>query len=374
MREVAPDDAVAQPAGLGEAWWCDFSSIAVRDRRAWIISLAGRAFRTSGTSSGIGVDWLHDGSDLLKEAEMAAQVLTTAHAFDSVVTVAPPISLFGYSVGVLVPALLGLRCEYDRLGVGGLAVPDGMPLIVMLPPIPIWRRLECAHDRGRTFSVAHAGAGLPDRGVQLAAHGVTITEMFGATESGLVATRPAACAGGPERWTVVPDAHMRVEIDDWGVSQPLVMTSSRMGRPATGEPSSTVQLGDHVVPLDEWHFQFFGRRERIAKVGGAAVDLDRLEQQVSAALGVNDVACSGTIVKAFGDHVLARVVLDPGDARTAAEVRRDLRSHVGAGLDVLPLVAVVSQIERGPMGKTSGPRPASAPNPNTKVRGQHHDH
>ena len=179
--------------------------------------------------------------------------------------------------------------------------------------------------------------------------------MFGATESGLVATRPAARAGGSAPWTFVRDAHVPA-VGGWRVSQPLVVTSPRVGRPATGEPSSTVQLGDHVLPLDERHFQFFGRRERIAKVGGAAVDLDRLEQQVSAALGVHDVACAGTVVKEFGDHVIARVVLDPGDARIAAAVRRDLRSHVGTGLDVLPLVAVVSEIERGPMGKTAGQR------------------
>lgn len=355
MREVAPKDALAHPTELGEAWWCDFSAVAEHDRRVWIIALAGRTFRTSGTSSGTSVDWLHDGPGLLAEAEATAEALTAAHAFDSVVTVASPISLYGFAAGVLVPALLGLRCQHDLLGLGGLDVPNGMPLVVMLPPIPIWRRLERAHDRGRTFSVAHAGAGLPDRGVQLAARGVTITELFGTTESGLVATRPAARPGGPAPWTVVPDVGMGMP-DGLGVSQPLVVMSLRVGNQATGEQASTVQLGDHVVPLDERHFQFFGRRERIAKVGGTAVDLERLEQQVSTLLGGNDVACSGTAVTEFGDHVLAHVVLDPGDDRTAAEVRRDLRSHVRAGLDVLPLIEVVAQIERGPMGKEPGSR------------------
>ena len=90
---------------------------------------------------------------------MAAGVLTAVHAFDSVVTVAPPTSLYGYSVGVLVPALLGLRCQHDRFGLGGLTIPGGMPLIVMLPPIPTWRRLERAHDPG-----ARSASRMPVRG------------------------------------------------------------------------------------------------------------------------------------------------------------------------------------------------------------------
>lgn len=370
MREVAPEEALARPTELGEAWRCDFSTLGAHDRRALIVALAGRVFRTSGTSSGTGVSWLHAGRGLLAEAEATADVLMAACAFDAVVSVASPVSLYGFAAGVLVPALLGLRCEHDRHGLGGLNVPAGMPLIVMLPPIPIWRRLERAHGRGRTFSVAHAGAGLPKCGVALAAQGVTITELFGATESGLVATRPAAHPGGPAPWTVVAD----VELDaraGLGVSQPLVVTSSRLGQRTTGEPAGTVQLGDHVVPLGKQRFQFTGRRERIAKVGGAAVDLERLERQVSALLGGSDVACSGTVVAPQGDHALARVVLEAGDRRTAAEVRRDLRAHVGPRLDVLPLIEVVAQIERGPMGKTQLRGRASAPLPNTNTKGPH---
>lgn len=355
MREVAPQDALAHPAELGPVWRCDFSKVPEHERRPAIRAFAARGFRTSGTSSGTGVDWLHDGPGLLAEAQAAAAVLTAVHPFDSVVTVAAPVSLFGYSVGVLVPALLGLTCKHDLLGMGGLDVPEGKPLIAMVPPIPIWRRLQRAHERGREFSVAHAGAGLPDRGLQLAARGVTITELFGTTESGLVATRPAAPAGGPAPWTVVADVVLATA-DGVGESQPLVVTSPRIGRRASGPPCRTIQLGDHVTPLDDRHFKFLGRRERIAKVGGAAVDLDRLAQQVSTLLGDIDVACSSTVVAEFGDHVRAHVVLERGDERTAAELRRDLRMHVGANLDVLPLIEVVTEIVRGPMGKNPGPR------------------
>ena len=103
-----------------------------------------------------------------------------------------------------------------------------------------------------------------------------LVDLFGSTETGLVATRHAADAV----WSPAPDVTLHTEV---GTGR-LVVASPRIAhRPGT--PAQTEAVLEDVVTLHpDGTFRWVGRASRLLKVNGRRVYLDQVEATLRAAV------------------------------------------------------------------------------------------
>lgn len=341
------------PEDLGRCWSFNWSRVEEGERKALLANLPDRVFDTSGTTRGRGVSWHRTGRQLAAEVEVTVGLLPSG--IDAMFSTAPPTSLYGYVFTSLVPARLGVPVTFDRWGMHGSPLGGRHPLIAMIPPA--WKRLEAllAAAPAERVTLVHAGAPLPARAFEVASRfsrPLRSLELFGATETGLIAWREAAPPLSDAPWTLVDDVTMLPSRpqDQLEGERPLGLRSPRVGRRRGRRRLAHHILGDLVKPLGSRQFIFAGRRERLCKPGGKLVDLYDLEDRVAALLPNVDAACLPVLHPELGEHVeLCFVASSSGP--TAEEVRRRLML-AQPPLPVVPArIVPVANIERSAMGK-----------------------
>ncbi|PKU24592.1 AMP-binding protein [Telmatospirillum siberiense] len=203
--------------------------------------------------------------------------------------------LYGLTFRILLPLAVGrpFTAETHELWETLLAVLPAGAVVVSSPahlgrtgglaPVPPARRPACVMSAGAPLSAVAARQ-------SAAILGPLPTEIFGSTETGVIATRRQE--RGDEDWSLLPGVEMRTEADGR-----LSLRAPHMG-------SGWVATGDQVAPVPGG-FRFQGRMDRIVKIEGKRIDLKDVEQ---ALLRLPWVAA-------------AAVALLPGDpARLAAAV------------------------------------------------------
>jgi acyl-coenzyme A synthetase/AMP-(fatty) acid ligase len=233
------------------------------------------AFATSG-STGEPVSWLRTAEQIVAEARLLAE-LTAPDDVDGVVCFAPPRHLYGYLMGLALPQLLGVPCWYVSLTESPKRVVSRLrrPVIATVPAamatlsrsLPALRRLD-------EVVLVHGSAVLPpDAGRIVAALDgrARMVELFGSTETGLVASR--ATAGAP--WT--PATDVAVAAGQAGVPEQLRVRSPRLAHRPGGTVPAELKLDDIVTVRPDGTFDWHGRRSRMVKVNGRRVYLDEIE-------------------------------------------------------------------------------------------------
>jgi acyl-coenzyme A synthetase/AMP-(fatty) acid ligase len=247
------------------------------------------AFSTSG-STGEPVSWLRTTAQVDAEAGLLAALCAPGRV-DGVVCYAPPTHLYGYLMGLAVPRLLGVPCWYLSLTENPARVFAGLrcPLVAAVPAaLSALSRSASALRSLDEMVLVHGSAVLPPDvdGLLSATDGrARLVELFGATETGLIASRARA----DQSWTPAPDVEL-VGMQP-GVAMPLRVRSPRLARRPDRPTPAAAGLDDVVVVQDDGRFVWRGRRTRLVKVNGRRVDLDQVETMLRAAVPAATVTC-----------------------------------------------------------------------------------
>jgi acyl-CoA synthetase (AMP-forming)/AMP-acid ligase II/3-hydroxymyristoyl/3-hydroxydecanoyl-(acyl carrier protein) dehydratase len=256
-----------------------------------------------------------------------------------ILATAPPHHIYGLLWGILLPLRAG--AAFLRHGALHLeAVVDAVVRLGATHIVSVPAHLRALADAAalpaveRVFS---SSAPLPpETSRRLSEAGWPITEIFGSTETGGIAWRPAS--DGP--WRAFPG--VRVAFGEGGrleVDGPFL--HPREMRPyVTGDLARAVPGG----------FELLGRADRVVKSGGKRVSLAEIEERARGLAGVTDAAALGREADGIrGQEIWLAVA---GEGITPEAVRREL----GRWLDPLAMprrIRVLAALPRGATGKPS---------------------
>ncbi|MFG3442557.1 long-chain fatty acid--CoA ligase [Nonomuraea sp. NPDC047897] len=351
--------ALPDGGGLAEGpWLVRWDAVAGKAEDLVMTALPPVVELSTSGSTGAQRTWARTREQLWAEAGLLAGLLGPDRP-EAVLSFAPPRHLYGLLVSVLVPARLGLpvwyRSQYGPMPPEDAARRWAVTAIPWTFSLLLQRRSWVrAAER---VSVLHSTAMLPATAGELVvsagADRLTVTEIFGSTETGGVATRRWAPGNPP--WELFPDVTFA---DPRATGEaPLTVRGPRLARSAGGDPLTTWQLDDHVEILDERRFRFAGRRSRLVNVNGRRLNLDELETSVRAALPCADLALVPVRDPVIGEHF--DLLLVPGEAARAGSF--DVRAAF-AETGVRPRrLRLVDRIDRSETGKLRRLRDADAP-------------
>jgi hypothetical protein len=193
---------------------------------------------------------------------------------DGIVSYAPATHLYGHLFSVSLPALLGVECRHLTLTEPATAAFAGLrrPLVAALPAsLGHLRRSRAALAGVRRLTLVHSTAAAPAGYRQaVAALGTPVhfVELFGSTETGLVASRSGVDATD---WVLAPDVTPVDAGQPATGPVPLVVRSPRLARrPGAGRPEQWA-TGDLVTWTGPRTFRWQRRGVDLVKVNGRRV-------------------------------------------------------------------------------------------------------
>ncbi|MCU7814947.1 MAG: AMP-binding protein [Candidatus Thiodiazotropha sp. (ex Rostrolucina anterorostrata)] len=169
--------------------------------------------------------------------------------------------------------------------------------------------------------------------------GKEILEIYGSTETGVIASRHQLTA--PEWWPF-EDVKVSTERELLTVASPFVSN-------IYGE---RFQSADHIQQSVTGGFQLLGRADSIVKVGGKRISLDGITKQILACEGVLDAAVitqsSNGVIR---DHVIcAALVVENINTFNIKKLRSFLRGRLD-GIEVPKRLLFVDKLPRTANGK-----------------------
>ena len=170
------------------------------------------------------------------------------------------------------------------------------------------RRLDASLAAPECALVISAGGMLEEGDAKAAqqALGCCVSEIYGSTETGVIAWRPRD--GGDRDWRCFPAVDLQRTVSDrWHVRSALIP-----------DPSGW-QLDDRLEMREAGRFQLAGRHDRVVKIEDKRVSLSEVERRVLALSGVRDVAA---LVVTRGGRRAVAVVVQLDVQPTAAELSR----------------------------------------------------
>ncbi|MEV4613021.1 class I adenylate-forming enzyme family protein [Kitasatospora sp. NPDC049258] len=292
------------------------------------VRLAGREveFTTSG-STGAPQRWLRTEQQIEAEAELLAG-LCAADGVDGVISYAPPRHLYGHLLSLAVPRRLGVPCLQAGLTVPltRAAADWRRPVIAAVPAaFAVLARSLPRLAAAERITLVHSSAVLPPAALELLeslGERARLVELFGATETGLIATR----TGGAGDWTLAADTRFApdgsTEDAPAGV-RPLRIAGPRLARRPDRPAPAVAETGDLVTVLDGRTFRWHGRGGRLVKVNGLRVDLDEITARLCAAVPGVAITCRPEPDALRGEWYAVHAGTD--DPRLLAALREALR-------------------------------------------------
>jgi acyl-coenzyme A synthetase/AMP-(fatty) acid ligase len=183
---------------------------------------------------------------------------------------------------------------------------------------------------------------------------VKLHELFGSTETGLVATREVSGRHDPP-WELARDVTF-AEPPTTVRPVRLAVAGPRLARPPGRPRPARHTLTDEVEPLDDRRFRLVGRSTRLIKLGGRRVDLDAVEASLRHVLDCRDLACAGLRDDLRAESYELLVVPHRGRVVDLGEVRRKAREALGRGCEPRR-VRVVAELARSGTGKVLWEQP-----------------
>ena len=124
--------------------------------------------------------------------------------------------------------------------------------------------------------------------------GVAVHEIYGSTETGVVASRRHDAGRMNPAWTLIDEGGLEETEQGWRLASPLL-------------PQGSILLDDRLEMSSDKVFRLLGRRDRIVKIGEIRLSLTEIERVVKEALGLEIRALS---VKQAGRTVIGAVVCE----------------------------------------------------------------
>jgi acyl-coenzyme A synthetase/AMP-(fatty) acid ligase len=279
----------------------------------------------TGGSTGKPRMWQKTAANLLGEAIHLANTFSV-DVGDLILSTAPPQHIYGLLGSVLLPfvsgaAVLRRTCAFPREITA--ALEDEKPTILVSVPIH-YRALKNSALSSHCLRLALSSAApleSEDGEFFLARTGLRITELYGSTETGGMATRRFGMDNG--LWEPFACLDWKIHSDRLCVRSPFV--SPDLSRDAEG----FYVTADRVAAAEGNRFMFLGRSDRIVKIGGKRVDLDEIREKIRRIPGVSDAYVAAAPGKGTGRLEIAALVAGVGPARTLAAAIRSLEIPYG---------------------------------------------
>ncbi|WP_181832631.1 AMP-binding protein [Bosea caraganae] len=306
-------------------------------------------FFTSGSTGGpkrIDKELRH----LVTEAEAISDLFAAQRAgFRSVCGTVPHHHAYGLAFRLVWPLISGIPFAEEtpefleqalaELDIGAVFVtsPAHLHRLDGFAPLPSARRPAC---------VLSAGAPLDGEAAQRAQElfGCAVTEIYGSTETGALASRLHDRSGEP--WRPLPGVQLSQD------------PSGHASATAPHIPGGQAVLADHVRRRDDAGFDLLGRRDRVVKIEAKRVSLDEVEARLRELADVEDAI---VIVRGHPARLAACVVPSGAGAgflanEGAFRFNRRIRAALAIHLEAASLPRhwrFVEQLPRGALGKIS---------------------
>jgi len=278
-------------------------------------------FATSGTT-GSPVAWLRGEDQLVAETRLLAGLLggsPDGTDLDAICTHAPVGHLYGHLLGHRLPALLDVPVRQvpvtEPFDVSGAR----HPLLVTLPAsFSVLARSLSTLDQCARVTIVFSSAAIPPLAHPVVAalgDRARLVELFGSTETGLVATRVFPTSD----WTLAPDVRFVPRLLAARAGR-LAIESPRLAARNSWPAPAEITLDDEVTVVGANTFRWHGRAGRLVKVNGRRLNLDAVRATLSAAAPDAAVRCVPEPDQVRGEWFT--VTVDSADPATLRAVDR----------------------------------------------------
>jgi acyl-coenzyme A synthetase/AMP-(fatty) acid ligase len=185
--------------------------------------------------------------------------------------------MYGLTFRIMLPMTLGLPCDTAMLHFPEqLSARRGFPLLFISSPAFL-KRLDNGLTAPPCRMTISAAGKLDDDTAQRAGEwlGEPVCEIYGTTETGVLAWRKHLKAGQP--WQPFPKVKFAADEQGWLVRSPLV-------------EGGVCNLDDSLAFTEHGEFTLLGRRDRIVKIEEKRVSLSEIERRLLALPMIKDVA------------------------------------------------------------------------------------
>ncbi len=238
---------------------------------------------TGGTTAAPKI-WSKTARNLFSEAFYLADTYHVTE-YDRIVAGVSPYHIYGLLYSVMVPLVSGAgvaeeTCTFPNEIMSSVETHAATVFI----GVPMhYRALRGRQIPGRTLRIAFSSAGMLDENDGddfYHQNGIGVTEIYGSTETGGVASRcrakgeSAFCPFHPIEWKIV-DEHLQVK-------------SEFISPEIRGEPDGFFITGDRAESYEGNGFRLIGRADHVVKVAGKRVDMQEIRDKILGIQGVND--------------------------------------------------------------------------------------
>ena len=289
-------------------------------------------------------------------AQLLGEAATLARCFGvtcerRVVATVPPHHLYGLLFSVLMPLAAGASFVRETpLHAETVAATARRHAADLLVSVPIHLRSLTVLDAGELPAFAgvfSSGAALPtETAAALGGLGLTVTEIYGASETGGIAWRRHVPGALEANWAPLPGV-----VVDADASGRLLLRSPFL------PPDAALPFAceDVIETLDDGRFRLLGRRDGVLKIGGKRVALAEVEQRLLAQPWLADAAVAACAAPGpRGQEIVAAVVAREDEKADAVELVARVRHGLLQWFDpvVVPRkIKVVPRLPREENGK-----------------------
>ncbi len=297
----------------------------------------------TGGSTGKPKIWSKTPRNMLAEARYQADTfgITKDDLFLSTV---PPCHIYGLLFSILIPFVSSARVlpEIYTFPKEILLAAEEHKATVLIS-VPVHFRVLKKDDLERfQLRMAFSSAGMLDREDALCFRektGVDIIEVYGATETGGVATRRRFL--DREAWVPMDPVAWRIR------DGRLCVRSDFLSPSLPRDGDGFFVTADCADPDGDNRFILRGRVDDIVKIGGKRVDIAAVQNKLKGIPGVLDAVVMALPVRTGRQHELAALVATGLDVM---DVRRAI-AHMSEAYAVPKRLAVVEEIPMTPSGK-----------------------
>lgn len=309
---------------------------------------------TSGTT-GEEILWVRHRDQLMQETLLLSQLFQIQH-IDKVITFAPINHIYGLLCSFFLPLENGVPVWYQPMNdfsSSWNSQPLIHPLFITIPSALFYLTHFSEQSLDiQNLTIVYSTAVLPESGKTLYQRWhdkLSFIELFGSTETGLVAFRMSGNEQGV--WCLAPDVSFAKSVSLYCENK-LDICSPRLACNTWREQKESCVLDDIVYVHENRQFQFIGRSAHMIKVNGLRINLDEIEQLLRKIIPCQDLACFATSNAVRAEHFDLVIVLSPHAPLNLQDLQELCQK--GIGHIALPRkILVVPSIERGNVGKIS---------------------
>lgn len=324
FRLILADTAVDPPADtrvieMGECHPDDRPLQLVRPPDQPFVSLF------TGGSTGKPRIWYKTPVNLFGEAIHLARTFGIGRS-DLLLSTVPPQHIYGLLGSVILPfvasaQVLRQTCTFPREILSALQNERATVLV----SVPIHYRALRSDDLQRFFLRLALSSAAPldseDAAFFLQKTGLAITEIYGSTETGGMATR----SYGSDHGSWEPFSCI-----DWKIlSDRLCVRSDFVSPDLPCDAEGFFLTADRVAEAGENRFKFLGRADHIVKVAGKRVDLDEVREKIRRIPGVRDAYVTAVPLTGARHAEIATLVASDLSTRELRAAIRSMDEHYG---------------------------------------------